>query len=165
MFSCCHDKHDHHHAHKLHPSHNDFCDDFFDDFFDDRCDDFHGHRRHFERPFVLSSSVPRNRQTGVNPNIKAIKLILTRSNDHDHRGFGDVCTEIDMWQNGNRVPIRIRRQRHDGCGERRVILVIPINPLKGGTQYKIRIKSFFIDRCGEKVTKFSLIVFTTGCRS
>ncbi len=115
-----------------------------------------------ERPLVLISSIPRNGQTDVSPSIKAIKLIFGRDFNNDRR-LVDAFNEIDMWQGTNKVPIRIRRgiDRIDG---HRVTLVIPIDPLLGGVTYKVRIKSFFVDRDGRTSKKCRLIVFTTACR-
>ena len=122
-------------------------------------DDFRNHG-----PFVLLSSSPKNGATDVSPNIKAIKLFFgrRRSRDDDDRGACNVFNEIDMWRGKTEVPIRIRRDRgHDG---RRVIKVIPIGRLRAGVTYKVRVKSFFIDRHGNHFSRCKLIVFKTGCR-
>jgi hypothetical protein len=141
MHSCCHDN-----------WHN-----------DDHCFDFKFHDRfcNFRRPYVLVASVPRNRQTGVSPKIKAIKLIFAR--DFTTRGLVDVENVIDMWQGWKQIPITIRRTVDKKTG-RRVLLVIPLVPLVGGVTYKVRVRSVLIFRDGKKVTRCRLIVFTTGCR-
>jgi hypothetical protein len=122
----------------------------------------HGHLPDFRRPLVLIGSVPRNRQTGVSPSIKAIKLIFGRDFNTD-RCLINVENVIDMWQGMNQVPIRIKRvaDKQDG---HRVLLVIPLIPLIGGVTYKVRVRSVFVYRNGDKVTKCRLIVFSTGCR-
>lgn len=127
-------------------------------------DDFRGHDHchDFKGPLVLTSSIPRNNQTGVSPNIKAIKLIFERDFDND-LGLINVCNEFDMWQGMNKVPIRVRKVI-DKCDGKHVVKIIPINPLLGGVTYKVRVKSFFVDKHGERFKKFKLIVFTTGCR-
>ena len=137
------------------------------DDFNDHCHDHDHHRHHgffpdfFRRPFVLIASIPRNRQTGVSPKIKAIKLIFGRYFNND-RGLIDVENEISMWQGFKEIPIRIRRvERHDG---HRVLLVIPLVPLIGGVTYKVRVKSVFVYRDGHKVVRCRLIVFSTRCR-
>ncbi|MDD2587037.1 MAG: Ig-like domain-containing protein [Syntrophomonadaceae bacterium] len=122
----------------------------------------HDHCPDLKRPLVLISSIPRNGQTDVSPNIKAIKLIFGRDFDND-RGWVNVCNEFDMWQGSNKVPIRIKRGI-DKCDGHRVIKIIPINPLRGGVTYKVRVKSFFVDQHGERFKRFKLIVFTTRCR-
>lgn len=121
----------------------------------------HGYFHNFSRPYVLVASIPRNRQTGVSPNIKAIKLIFAR--DYTTRGLIDVENVIDMWQGLNRIPISIRRTVDKKTG-RRVLLVIPLIPLVGGVTYKVRVRSVLIFRDGTKVPKCRLIVFSTGCR-
>lgn len=140
-----------------------------DHFCDHRDHHDHHHNDHcpfpfpeFRRPFVLVASVPRNRATGVSPNIKAIKLIFAR--DVTTRGLIDVENVIDMWQGMKQIPIRIRRTVDKKTG-RRVLLVIPLVPLKGGVTYKVRVRSVYFFRNGTKVSKCRLIVFTTGCRS
>jgi len=127
---------------------------------------YHRHhtRPHFEKPLVLVKSIPHNRQIGVSPNIKAIKLIFGRDFNND-LCWVNACSEIDMWQGSDRVPIRISRVRSSKCDGQRVILVIPVNRLRGGVTYKVRVKSFFVDKHGESIKKTNLIVFTTGCRS
>ena len=122
----------------------------------------HDHFSDFVRPLVLIASIPRNRQTDVSPDIKAIKLIFGRDFNNDP-GLVNDSNEIDMWQGMNMVPIRIRRgiAKHDG---HRVILVVPVNPLLAGVTYKVRVKSFFVDRHGKCFKRCRLIVFTTGCR-
>lgn len=122
----------------------------------------HHHCPNFDRPLVLIRSIPYDGQTGVSPYIKAIKLIFGRDFDND-RGLVNVYNEIDMWQGTDEVPIRIRRGRNN-CGGHQVILVIPYGPLLGGVTYKVRVKSFIVDRFGESREKCKLIVFTTGCR-
>ncbi|MDD4803142.1 MAG: hypothetical protein PHF24_09425 [Syntrophomonas sp.] len=122
-----------------------------------RCHDF----RDFERPLVLIDSIPENGETGVSPDIRAIKLIFGRDFEKG-RGFFDAENEIDMWQGMNEVPIRIRRGR-DRRGHR-VILVIPIEPLLQDKTYKVRIVSTFVDRHGDTFKRCRLIVFRTGCR-
>ena len=141
MQSCCHD-----HYHK-----------------DDHCFDFKflDHFCNLRRPYVLVSSVPRNRQTGVSSKIKAIKLIFAK--DYNTRGLVDVENIIDMWQGWKQIPISIRRTVDKKTG-RRVILVILLVPLVGGVTYKVRVRSILIFRDGKKVTRCRLIVFTTGCR-
>jgi len=134
----------------------------------DYCHDHDHHRDrdcfpdYFRRPFVLVASIPRNRQTGVSPKIKAIKLIFGRD-FNSGRGLIDVENDIDMWQGSTRIPVRIKRvsDRHSG---RRVLLVIPLVPLVGGVIYKVRVRSVFIFRNGTKVVRCRLIVFSTRCR-
>lgn len=123
--------------------------DFKEDICDDLMDHHHGHHKHhncfpdsFKRPLVFSSSIPRNGQTGVSPNIKAIKLFFTRDFNND-RNLMNVENDIELWQGMNRVPIRIRRATSKQDGQC-VILVIPLKPLLGGVTYKVRIKSTFI---------------------
>ncbi|MDD3364673.1 MAG: Ig-like domain-containing protein [Syntrophomonas sp.] len=116
----------------------------------------------FQRPFVLISSIPRNRQTGVSPDIKAIKLIFGRDFNNDP-GLVNDSNEIDMWQGMNKVPIQVSR-RIDQRNGHLVILVTPVNPLLAGVTYKVRVKSVFIDRHGAISKTCRLIVFTTGCR-
>lgn len=120
------------------------------------------HHHENEKPLVLIGSVPSNGQTNVSPNINAIKLIFGRDFDND-LGWANAGNQIDMWQDSNKVPIRIRKGS-DRCEGHRVILVKPINPLLGGTTYKVRVKSFFVDKNGEKIKRIKLIVFTTRCR-
>jgi hypothetical protein len=120
--------------------------------------------------YNLTSSIPRNRATGVSPYIKSIKLIFSRS-FNVARGLVDVENTIEMWTASNprtwaatRIPVRIKTVC-DGPYSRRVILVIPLVPLKGGVTYKIRVKSTLYFRDGTTATRCKLIVFTTGCRS
>ena len=122
----------------------------------------HGHLPGFRRPLALIGSVPRNRQTGVSPSIKAIKLIFGRHFNTD-RCLINVENVIDMWQGMNRVPIRIKRvaDKQDG---HRVLLVIPLIPLIGGVTYKVRVRTVLVYRNGDKVTKCRSIVFSTRCR-
>ncbi len=107
--------------------------------------------------FVLESSTPRNHQTGVSPNIKFIKLVFGPRLDL-------ACSiEVDMWKGTTKVPIRVKETR-DRCFRTDVIKVIPINSLDGGTLYKVRVKAFFVDHCGETIKKIQMISFTTGCK-
>ncbi|HPF20698.1 MAG TPA: hypothetical protein PLC88_05100 [Syntrophomonas sp.] len=136
--------------------------------YQDHCHDDCHHHGHFpfpfpglKRPYVLVASIPRNRQIGVSPKTKAIKLVFAK--DYTTRGLVDVDYTIDMWQGWKQIPITIRRTIDKKTG-RRVWLVIPLVPLKGGVTYKIRIKSVLIFCDGTKVSKCKLIVFTTGCR-
>lgn len=117
-------------------------------------------RHHFPPPRFSVSSDPANGQTGVSPDIKSIKLILDGAFPFfKHR---DGCsTEIDMWQGMNRIPIRIKRS----YTEPNIIYVIPVNRLRGGVTYKVRIKSYFIDEDGNKDKRIAMIVFSTRCRS
>ena len=115
------------------------------------------------RLFVLTASIPRNRQTGVSPFIKSIKLIFSRD-FNVNRGLVDVENTIDMWMGMTPIPVRIKTVS-DGSYRRRVLLVIPLVPLKGGVTYKVRVRSVLYYRDGTKATKCRLIVFTTGCRS
>lgn len=153
----CNDLIDHNHCHHGHHNHHRCCPDLF------------------KRPLVLTSTIPRNGQTGVSPNIKSIKLIFSRDFNNDRRLI-NIENDIELWQGSNKIPIRIKRSasRHDGhC----VILVIPLMPLLGGVTYKLRIRSTFIrlehredDRCGRRnreedtFTRCRLIVFSTRCR-
>lgn len=121
-----------------------------------------GHCFDFEKPLVLVKSVPFNGQTGVSPNINSIKLVFSRDFDNDP-GWHNVLSEIDMWQGSNRVPIRIKRSK-DGCDGQKVILVVPVEPLLQAAEYKVRVKSFFVDENGENMKRINLIAFTTGCR-
>jgi len=139
MSSCCQNSKHHHHCHRDH----------------NRCPDF-------GRPLVLIKSIPSNMETGVSPDIKAIKLIFGRDFNND-RGLVNATNEIDMWQGTDEVPIRIRRGR-EKCDGHRVILVKPIDPLLGGVTYKVRIKSIFVDRFGVSFKRCRLIVFSTKCR-
>lgn len=122
----------------------------------------HHHRTYFKKPLVLISSIPRNGETDVSPDIKAIKLIFGRDFNND-RGWVNVYNEIDMWQGMNKVPIRIQKSIDKNKGHR-IILVIPLHPLLGGVTYKVRVKSYFVDKHGEELKRIKLIVFTTGCR-
>lgn len=106
---------------------------------------------------VLESSIPRNHQTGVSPKIKSIILKFRDGLDFAH------CIEVDMWQGTKRIPIRFKKIR-DGCFGFRTIKVIPINRLEGGVVFKVRVKAFFVDRCGDTIKKIALISFTTGCK-
>lgn len=140
---------------------NSFCHERHDHDFD------HDHSFRFDNSIVVVSSVPRNGQTGVSPNIKSIKLVLDR-HFNDGWDWNNGCIEIDMWRGTlcsglHLVPIRIQRSR-ESCGGRRIIYVIPVNHLRGGTTYRIRIKSISFDRNGVKTTKYKLITFTTACR-
>ncbi|NLV22064.1 MAG: hypothetical protein GXY49_08780 [Syntrophomonadaceae bacterium] len=132
----------------------------------DRCHHHYDHKGHkhfhrLRRPFVLVASIPRNRQTGVSPKIKAIKLIFAK--DYTTRGLVDVENVIDMWQGMNQIPITIKRVIDKKTG-RLVLLVIPLVPLIGGVTYKVRVRSVYFFRDGTQVPKCTLIVFTTGCR-
>ncbi|MGI5912100.1 MAG: Ig-like domain-containing protein [Syntrophomonadaceae bacterium] len=123
----------------------------------DRSHHDHVRNRHEDRePIILISSNPRNRQTGVSPKIKSIKLILS------HDLIWAKSIEIDMWQGFDKVPIRIKKSR-DRFGKFIVVFVVPINSLAGGLLYKVRIKAFFKDRRGEIHKKIQMITFTTGC--
>ncbi|MEN6325385.1 MAG: hypothetical protein ABFD18_04125 [Syntrophomonas sp.] len=106
---------------------------------------------------VLESSIPRNHQKDVSPNIKSIILKFRNGLDWSN------CIEVDMWQGTNRVPIRFKEIR-DGCSGLRTIKVTPINSLVGGVVFKVRIKAFFVDRCGDSIKKIAMISFTTGCK-
>lgn len=123
---------------------------------------YSNHHAYFQRPLVLIKSIPYNGQTDVSPDIKAIKLIFGKDFNNE-RGWGNAYNEIDMWQGSDEIPVRIRRGR-DNIYEHRVILVIPIDPLLGGKVYKVRIKSFYMDRNGDRIKRIRLIVFTTRCR-
>lgn len=140
-------------------SHHDY--DCYDHYDRHGCHDHH--HGHGLGPLVLVSSVPRNRQTGVNPDIRAIKLTFGRSTSKRRRGLINIDNEIDMWRGLKEVPIRIRRCR-DNRAMRRIIKVIPVNRLRAGVTYKVRVKSFFIDRHGNRSSTCQIIVFTTGCR-
>ncbi|MEN6463274.1 MAG: hypothetical protein ABFC94_18140 [Syntrophomonas sp.] len=106
---------------------------------------------------VLESSTPRNRQTGVSPNIKFIKLVFGP-------GLDRACSiEVDMWKGSTKVPIRVKENR-DRCFRTNVIKVFPIHSLDGGTLFKVRVKAFFVDHCGETIKKVQMISFTTGCK-
>lgn len=120
----------------------------------------HGFHEHHECPddmrlLVLESSIPRNHQKDVSPKIKSIKLVFGPGFD-----WADSF-EVDMWQETTRVPIRVKMDR-EGF-RRNVVKVIPINSLAGGELYKVRVKAFFVDRCGETTKKIVMISFRTGC--
>ncbi len=137
------------------------------------------HRFGWQKPLVLIGSVPRDGQTGVSPDIRVIKLIFGRDFEND-QGWINVCNKIDMWQDGNQIPIRIRKGK-DKCFGHHVILVIPCHSLDGGLTYKVRVKSTFVevldnidgvvdnlDSVNNNVqtfTKAKLIAFTTAPRS
>lgn len=126
--------------------------------FDFDWDDEHDHEH--EIPLALKSSVPHNGQTGVSPNLKAIKLVFNRGFDH---GRFSACNDlvIELWQGSDMVPIRIKPELNP-CKGVNTVLVIPVNPLKGGKVYKLRITMF----SNHDATKsIKLIVFTTACRS
>ena len=116
----------------------------------------------FEKPLVLINSFPSNVQTAVSPKIKVIKLTFGRDFNNEEGCF-NVRNEIDMWQGSDRIPIHTRKGS-DKCAGHRIILVSPVNSLIGGVTYKVRVKSFFVDKNGESSKKISLIVFTTRCR-
>jgi hypothetical protein len=122
----------------------------------------HNHFPDFQKPLVLVKSIPYNRQTGVSPSIKAIKLIFGRDFDNEP-GWVNVGMFIDMWQGSNKIPICIKKTV-DNCDGHRDILVIPTNKLLGGVTYKVRVKLLLANEHGETVKKTSLIVFTTGCK-
>ncbi|MDD2619667.1 MAG: Ig-like domain-containing protein [Syntrophomonadaceae bacterium] len=108
-----------------------------------------------ELQLVLESSVPRNGQTNVSPSIKSIKLTF-------RHGFNWVDSyEIDMWQGSNKVPIRVKASHEYGF---KILKVIPVNSLEGGVVYKVRIKAFFVDHCGDTIIKIKMISFRTGCK-
>jgi len=68
-----------------------------------------------------------------------------------------------MWEGTTKVPIRIKESR-DRCTGFRTIKVIPIKSLNGGALYKVRIKAFFVDHCGERIKETKMISFTTACK-
>lgn len=120
------------------------------------------HCHGFKKPLVLVKSIPFNGQTAVSPRIKVIKLIFGRDFNNEEGCF-NVRNEIDMWHGSERLAIRTKKG-FDSCGDHHVILVLPVNSLRGGETYKVRVKSFFVDKHGECFKKINLIVFTTRCR-
>ena len=131
----------------------------FDNFHEREFNNFHERRDCHEDVglLVLESSTPRNHQTGISPNIKFIKLVFGPGTDMACR------IEVDMWKESTKVPIRVKEYR-DRCFRTNVIKIFPINSLAGGTLYKVRIKAFFADHCGETIKKTKMISFTTGCK-
>lgn len=112
----------------------------------------HHHRHHhhrwvnsFEKPLIFIRSIPFNHEINVDPSIKAIKLFFARDFDNDEN-LVNVCMEIEMWEDNRRIPIQIKKMKGEGCEEQKVILVIPVEGLKGGKLYKVRIKQIFVDK-------------------
>lgn len=117
-----------------------------------------------QKPLNFVRSVPRNRATGVSPDLKNILLVFDKNVVNDSV-WANNRRQIKLWRGSTRVGINVVRVKDTvNFAKRQNIYVKPIKKLRPLSNYRLVIDPDLTAKNGQTLGKTVTIRFKTGSR-